>query len=131
MKNFLIILISIVSTIFSVKELDEHCDKEHFGPISGTIIGKSGQTVGSKYSIYTDYLMAIHPDNKNFSDFDLKVTFATFSKYKEGDHISFNHVNKENFDPSFKCYTDWIYALWLGASILMVILSLANSIIDD
>lgn len=57
--------------------------------ISGTIIAKSGE-IQSKYKstkVYTEYIFAIHPNNKRLSDFDLKVPLHCYVKFNVGDKI--------------------------------------------
>ena len=59
--------------------------------VDGTIIAKSGEIV-SRYKstkITTDYILAVHPnDSEKYTDFDHKVSLATYIKYNVGDKIS-------------------------------------------
>ena len=73
--------------------------------IQGTIIAKSDE-IQSKYKstkVYTEYIFAIHPNNKRLSDFDLKVPLHCYIKFNVGDKIILHNekINKYLKDPKW------------------------------
>ena len=73
--------------------------------IQGTIIAKSDE-IQSKYKstkVYTEYIFAIHPNNKRLSDFDLKVPLHCYIKFNVGDKIVLHNekINKYLKDPKW------------------------------
>ena len=73
--------------------------------IQGTIIAKSDE-IQSKYKstkVYTEYIFAIHPNNKRLSDFDLKVPLHCYVKFNVGDKIVLHNekINKYLKDPKW------------------------------
>lgn len=73
--------------------------------IHGTIIAKSDE-IQSKYKstkVYTEYIFAIHPNNKRLSDFDLKVPLHCYVKFNVGDKIVLHNekINKYLKDPKW------------------------------
>ena len=73
--------------------------------IQGTIIAKSDE-IQSKYKstkVYTEYIFAIHPNNKRLSDFDLKVPLHCYVKFNVGDKIILHNekINKYLKDPKW------------------------------
>ena len=95
--------------------------------IQGTIIAKSDE-IQSKYKstkVYTEYIFAIHPNNKRLSDFDLKVPLHCYVKFNVGDKIVLHNekINKYLKDPKwYELDTMWavIFAILFTFIIIII-----------
>ena len=78
--------------------------------VSGVIIGKSEEVCSNRKStkVYTDYVFAIHSDDKRLSDFDIEVPLCSYVKFNVGDKVVFRDVDiySKLEDPSW--YQDQI-----------------------
>lgn len=63
--------------------------------VSGVIIGKSGEVCSNHKStkVHTDYVFAIHPDDKRLTDFDIEVPLCSYVKFNVGDRVVFRDVD--------------------------------------
>ena len=63
--------------------------------VSGVIIGKSGEVRSNHKStkVYTDYVFAIHPDDKRLTDFDIQVPLCSYVKFDVGDRVVFRDID--------------------------------------
>ena len=88
MKNLIFIIIGLLLFV-GPSIYHENYKKDIW--VDGIVIAKSGEIVSHYKStkITTDYILAIHPnDSEKYTDFDHKVSLATYVKYKVGDNIS-------------------------------------------
>ena len=73
--------------------------------VSGVIIGKSEEVSSNRKTtkVHTDYVFAIHSDDKRLSDFDLKVPLHCYVKFNVGDKIVLHNekINKYLKDPKW------------------------------
>ena len=63
--------------------------------VSGVIIGKSGEVYSNHKStkVHTDYIFAIHPDDKRLTDFDIEVPLCSYVKFNVGDRVVFRDID--------------------------------------
>ena len=63
--------------------------------VSGVIIGKSEEVSSNRKStkVHTDYIFALHSDDKRLSDFDIEVPLCSYVKFNVGDKVVFRDVD--------------------------------------
>lgn len=63
--------------------------------VSGIIIGKSEEVYSNHKStkVRTNYVFAIHPDDKRLTDFDIEVLLCSYVKFNVGDRVVFRDVD--------------------------------------
>ena len=63
--------------------------------VSGVIIGKSEDVRSNRKStkVYTEYVFAIHSDDKRLYDFDIEVPLNSYVKFNVGDKVVFRDVD--------------------------------------
>ena len=63
--------------------------------MSGVIIGKSEKVSSNRKStkVHTDYVFAIHSDDKRLSDFDIEIPLCSYVKFDVGDRVVFRDVD--------------------------------------
>ena len=103
MKKILCKITLVIISICCLISLFMTCGNRQ--DIQGTIIAKSDE-IQSKYKstkVYTEYIFAIHPNNKRLSDFDLKVPLHCYVKFNVGDKIVLHNekINKYLKDPKW------------------------------
>ena len=103
MKKILCKIVLVIIPICCLISLFMACGNRQ--DIQGTIIAKSDE-IQSKYKstkVYTEYIFAIHPNNKRLSDFDLKVPLHCYVKFNVGDKIVLHNekINKYLKDPKW------------------------------
>lgn len=112
--RLIVTIIAIGSIFYSWKLYDEN----HFD-VPGTVIAKSA-TINSRHHghrVYTEWYLAVKPDNASYKSYTACVDFATFSTLNVGSHVTFN-VMSDQVDP--EGHNDFL-SIVLGAFGLVVL----------
>lgn len=93
-------------------------------PVRGTVYAKSGveTTRYKSTAITTDFYVAVHPDDsKRYKDYDVRTTFACYSRLNVGDKVTFDVFMKDvdkDFVPTHPAI--FFILLLLGSVVLAI-----------
>ena len=87
-KRIIICIVISISLIISGVLLIRK-SRSYIKEVSGTVIAKNSELYTSykNTNIMCDLIIAVHPDNSDFYDFDICVPLHTYTKFKVGDKI--------------------------------------------
>ena len=103
--------------------------------VSGVIIGKSEEVCSNRKTtkVYTDYVFAIHSDDKRLSDFDIEVPFHSYIKFDVGDKVVFHDKNINNYLKNPQWYEkDCVWGIiFVVLSITIITIIVSHISIED
>ena len=117
-RLFDIIIFGLVISIFFFS----YTIYKGYEDVSGIIIGKSEEVSSNRKTtkVHTDYVFAIHSNDKRLSDFDIEVPLCSYVKFDVGDKVGFRDVDiySKLEDPSW-------YQNQILCRVLIMLLTLA------
>lgn len=112
MTKIIISLFMIIGSAIFV-----YCLPPSHEDITVTIVAKS-DGIKSHYKstkVRTRYLLAFHPDDPKYDDFDMEVPLAKYIKYNVGDRLTLKHMEVHNYLKESSVFTDIVFWIVMGS----------------